>query len=210
MPLRGRSMDAPEIRPLVGPDYDAARRRHVFHASLSGKRPKAAETACPVHFYSRSLDTLGSSSAGSSSRPSPSSIIGRSASAVMGTASTGRGEYPLPVAGSSASRSPSRASLVAAASQQALASRHGSFTSGPGRPGPLPYGTAAAAAGTASGGGGCCGAVGDGATYNLGPLQPPAATAHWHRQRLVQQRKPGRAYMVRLPHWPEGVVKRGY
>eukprot|EP00930_Biecheleria_cincta_P059653 TRINITY_DN45366_c0_g1_i1.p1 TRINITY_DN45366_c0_g1~~TRINITY_DN45366_c0_g1_i1.p1 ORF type:complete len:197 (-),score=14.98 TRINITY_DN45366_c0_g1_i1:127-687(-) len=177
----------PEIRPLVGADCDTGRRRHVFRASMAGKGPAQPEGVCPVHFYARSLDTLGSGpGAGPLARGPQQSSITRSASAHMGTAQTGRGEFPVPVAGLSPARSPSMFNLRAMASQQQLASIK-----------PQPFGRRPKLpprGGTSL------------------PQIHTAAVGHWQilqRQHLQMQRQE-RCYTVRLPHWPKGVRKKGY
>eukprot|EP00913_Durusdinium_trenchii_P028827 g27030.t2 len=113
-----RLLSLPEIRPLVPADSDRALRRHVFSASIAGKGPQMQPLqGPPVHFYSKHIDTLGISGLGNVLQK-PGCKRGPCAS--MGSASTGRGEYPLPVAGYHPKRGHSMANLKATAIDQML------------------------------------------------------------------------------------------
>mmetsp|Transcript_105990 Transcript_105990/g.252923 ORF Transcript_105990/g.252923 Transcript_105990/m.252923 type:complete len:176 (-) Transcript_105990:315-842(-) len=125
----------PEVRPLVGADADRACRRHVYCASISGKGPAAVPNQGPsVHYYSKHLDTLGT--------PRITRVIKKpglksAPSALMGSAPTGRGEYPVPVVGCNPRRPPSMANLQAAAIEQMMF-ENGKLSGPAGTPSSLP------------------------------------------------------------------------
>ncbi|CAE7317514.1 unnamed protein product, partial [Symbiodinium pilosum] len=108
----------PEVRPLVAADSDRACRRHIYSASISGKGPAPTPSQGPsVHYYSNHLDTLGTPRL---TRIVKKPGLKRAPSALMGSAPTGRGEYPVPVVGFSSRRPPSMANVQAAAIEQMM------------------------------------------------------------------------------------------
>ena len=164
----------PEVRPLVSADSDRGRRRHIYRASIAGKGPPLeALQGPPVHFYANHLDTMGTSPGISHTLKKPGCKRGQCA--LMGSAPTGRGEYPVPVAGGySPRRGHSMANLKAATVERLMVAKS---------KGQLQSKSSSK--------------IGDG--VKLPPI---------HRVRH-RNHKSEHFVLVRLPHWPEGVAKRG-
>mmetsp|Transcript_63411 Transcript_63411/g.100845 ORF Transcript_63411/g.100845 Transcript_63411/m.100845 type:complete len:172 (+) Transcript_63411:28-543(+) len=165
----------PEVRPLVSADSDRGCRRHIYRASIAGKGPPLQPLQGPsVHFYANHLDTMGTSPGISHMLQKPGCKRGQCA--LMGSAPTGRGEYPVPVCGGySPRRGHSMANIKAATVERLMvAQSKGKLQSSS--------------------------ATKIGESVKLPPI---------HRAGRPKRGKSDHIMLVRLPHWPEGVAKRG-